>query len=270
MIKTESLKKTEKISSATYLITGFFDDKEPLKWKLRSLASDLVSVSIFIKDSEVLREEKTLSDIRKLMLEISALFAVAKNAGLVSDMNYEILNRELDKFLLALVGEGNVLAAQTSPVLSENFFFVPKELTASADTHIKDKTESGREILKDAVSASERVARETAPRPDESASTNGFQLLPSVPKKAEDSRGSSKEVRDANLKDFGAVAVKKNGRQSVIINLLKRKKEIMIKDVSPLIDGVSEKTIQRELLAMVRMGILRKEGEKRWSRYSLA
>ncbi|MEK7148242.1 MAG: hypothetical protein AAB758_03000, partial [Patescibacteria group bacterium] len=72
------------------------------------------------------------------------------------------------------------------------------------------------------------------------------------------------------LREFGAVSVKKNSRQSVIIGLLKRKKEIMIKDVSPLISGCSEKTIQRELLAMVSGGILRKIGEKRWSKYSLA
>ena len=72
------------------------------------------------------------------------------------------------------------------------------------------------------------------------------------------------------LKEFGAVSVKKNSRQSIIIGLLKRKKEIMIKDVSPLISGCSEKTIQRELLAMVAAGILKKIGEKRWSRYTLA
>ena len=72
------------------------------------------------------------------------------------------------------------------------------------------------------------------------------------------------------LKEFGAVAVKKNSRQSIIISLLRRKKEIMIKDVSPLIHGCSEKTIQRELLSMVDKGILKKIGEKRWSRYSLA
>lgn len=72
------------------------------------------------------------------------------------------------------------------------------------------------------------------------------------------------------LKNYGAVSVKKNSRQSIIINVLKRKKEIMIKDVVPLINGCSEKTIQRELLNMVHSGILRKIGEKRWSRYSLA
>jgi DNA-binding HxlR family transcriptional regulator len=72
------------------------------------------------------------------------------------------------------------------------------------------------------------------------------------------------------LKEFGAVSVKKNSRQSTIIALLKRKKEIMIKDVSPLIPGCSEKTIQRELSEMVETGILRKLGAKRWTRYTLA
>ncbi|NCN08031.1 hypothetical protein GW944_00480, partial [Candidatus Parcubacteria bacterium] len=81
---------------------------------------------------------------------------------------------------------------------------------------------------------------------------------------------NSTEKKTKDLKNFGAVSVKKNSRQSIIINVLKRKKEIMIKDISPLIDGCSEKTIQRELLAMVNSGILKKEGEKRWSRYSLA
>ena len=74
----------------------------------------------------------------------------------------------------------------------------------------------------------------------------------------------------SSLKEFGAISVKKNSRQNIIITILKRKKEIMIKDVSPIISGCSEKTIQRELLAMVQAGILRKVGEKRWSRYSLA
>ena len=44
----------------------------------------------------------------------------------------------------------------------------------------------------------------------------------------------------------------------------------MIKDVAPLISGCSEKTVQRELGEMVASGILRKIGEKRWSRYTLA
>lgn len=78
------------------------------------------------------------------------------------------------------------------------------------------------------------------------------------------------EVSKPILKKFGAVSVKKNGRQSTIIAILKRKKEVMIKDIMPLIDGCGEKTIQRELTEMVRLGILKKIGDKRWSRYTLS
>jgi hypothetical protein len=244
MLKTETLKKTEKIASAAYLITGFFDDKEPLKWKLRMLSSKLVSASVSIKDNVLAREENVVSQIQKNLLEMSSLFTIAKNAGLVSEMNHSILSGEISK----LAGS---LAEVEAPALNEEFFFVPKNIEAPRPVNIKDK--SSVELVPRAADV--REAREYLPT---------FKAVDKAPKTQEHPH------RDSNLREFGAVAVKKNSRQSVIINLLKRKKEIMIKDVSPLIDGVSEKTIQRELLSMVGQGILRKEGEKRWSRYSLA
>ena len=44
----------------------------------------------------------------------------------------------------------------------------------------------------------------------------------------------------------------------------------MIKDLTPVIKGCSEKTIQRELATLVDKGIVNKEGERRWSVYSMA
>ncbi len=249
MLKTEALKKTEKIAAATYLITGFFDDKEPLKWKLRMLSSRLVSSSLSLKDNVSLKEEKVAQDIQKLLLEMSSLFNVAKHAGLVSDMNHEIFSKELDKFATSIAGDLESVLDPNAPVLTENFFTVPKELPERVPTQaFKDN------LLPELSEIRNRVSFERA---RETSNQTNIAKTDSAPK-------------DKNLRDFGAVAVKKNSRQSIIINLLKRKKEIMIKDVSPLIEGVSEKTIQRELLAMVDQGIIKKEGEKRWSRYSLA
>jgi DNA-binding HxlR family transcriptional regulator len=37
-----------------------------------------------------------------------------------------------------------------------------------------------------------------------------------------------------------------------------------------MIRGVSEKTIQRELGALIESGLVMKQGERRWSVYSLA
>lgn len=58
------------------------------------------------------------------------------------------------------------------------------------------------------------------------------------------------------------------GRKDQIVKLMEQGKEYSIKDIFQQVPGVSEKTIQRELLAMVELGILAKKGERRWSTYS--
>jgi hypothetical protein len=65
------------------------------------------------------------------------------------------------------------------------------------------------------------------------------------------------------------VQEKKSERQVSIINALKGHSSLTIKDFTKIIKDCSEKTIQRELLAMVDSGLIKKEGERRWSRYSL-
>ncbi|MFZ2522150.1 MAG: hypothetical protein WAX44_01030 [Minisyncoccia bacterium] len=61
----------------------------------------------------------------------------------------------------------------------------------------------------------------------------------------------------------------KSNRQNIIINLLRRKKELTIKDIAQVVKDCSEKTIQRELISLISMGAIRKTGERRWSKYSL-
>ena len=206
---SDTNQRSQKLASAVYLITGFFTDQEPLKWQLRALSTDLVSNKV--KDKYFVAKE------------ILTLFTLAKQAGLVSDLNYEILLNELIKLQHEVE---KPLELMFSRELTEP---KPMVITRKIAEPIKDNN-----------------------------------LLPSV----EDVMVGTSESK--KLKGFGAVSVKKNGRQSTIITILKRKKEIMIKDVSPLISGCSEKTIQRELSEMVTGGVLRRIGEKRWSRYTLA
>lgn len=62
---------------------------------------------------------------------------------------------------------------------------------------------------------------------------------------------------------------KRTNRQEMIINLLKKKADLNIKDIAQYVRGCSEKTVQRELISLIEAGIVKKEGERRWSRYSL-
>lgn len=62
---------------------------------------------------------------------------------------------------------------------------------------------------------------------------------------------------------------KKKGRREEILAVLSGKPGAYIKDISVLIRGVSEKTIQRELQALVQEGRVTKSGERRWTTYTL-
>lgn len=59
-------------------------------------------------------------------------------------------------------------------------------------------------------------------------------------------------------------------RSATILSLIKKQESVSVRDVAALIQDVSEKTLQRDLLALAASGVLMKRGERRWSRYSLA
>jgi hypothetical protein len=61
----------------------------------------------------------------------------------------------------------------------------------------------------------------------------------------------------------------RDGRRNIILSLLKEKSSLNVRDIAKSLPAISEKTIQRELLAMVAEGVLLKKGERRWSVYSL-
>lgn len=252
-------KKTQKLVSALYLITGFLPENEPLKWKLRRLGSELLSSSILLKEG-VSKKDKAVLDIRSQVLEVTALFSVAKQAGMISDMNFEIVNREFSLLLNSISLSSESYGDDTS-TLRPGFFHV--EQIAQNKTSLSEAKDVREESMD--IKDKNKMFSEATPAA-ELLNINEYLSH----KKSETHSESKSPKETSGFKEYGAVAVKKNSRQSTIISLLKRKKEIMIKDVSPLIAGCSEKTIQRELLAMVHLGILKKEGEKRWSRYSLA
>ncbi|MDB5188997.1 MAG: seg [Candidatus Nomurabacteria bacterium] len=59
----------------------------------------------------------------------------------------------------------------------------------------------------------------------------------------------------------------KSKRQDTILSFINERKSVGIKDIAALFSDTSEKTIQRELGALVSSGKITKRGEKRWSIY---
>jgi DeoR/GlpR family transcriptional regulator of sugar metabolism len=75
-----------------------------------------------------------------------------------------------------------------------------------------------------------------------------------------------RQIKDTAQSDKGHI----KDRRDAVLSVIQNKGSVSIKDISTLIRGVSEKTIQRELGALIESGVVVKRGERRWSTYSLA
>jgi hypothetical protein len=226
-------RKIEKLIAAIYILTAYFSDEEPSKWVLRNLFTRLLHACLLLKSSSHSHSAKLINEIRGNIVEIISILDVVSAGGLISSMNVIIFKRELQILLghiSNIVLEKEKNENSTSEALGEKYIET-KEETSS----IKDKID----VLYD-----------------------------------ENELGDSKlpiglSEKDEKLRDFSSVAVKRNKRQSIIVALIKKKKEIIIKDVSEVLKDCSEKTIQRELQNLVKEGIVKRRGARRWTRYSL-
>ena len=81
----------------------------------------------------------------------------------------------------------------------------------------------------------------------------------STPKTSVDAKKDIKDSRESKST---------TGRSQQILDILKFGGTLGIKDITSNLPQYSEKMIQRELLDLVSLGKVQKEGEKRWSKYS--
>jgi predicted HTH transcriptional regulator len=60
-----------------------------------------------------------------------------------------------------------------------------------------------------------------------------------------------------------------NSRKDKILELLKDNNSKTIGEIKPFFDDISEKSVQRDLIDLVKTGKLATEGEKRWRKYKI-
>jgi hypothetical protein len=214
-------KKTEKLTTAVYMVTNLFSDSEPMKWALRGKVSDMLSFVLGYKNILPVQHVDFLHTLKTRVLSIVSLLEVASKSGLVSRMNFSILQEEFFNLITILDESGSKNETSKETALPSTFFDVPT---------------SGRE------------------RADFSQNSPASSI----------DQGGIKDIS----KPFDT-SFKKTNRQTIILGLLKKKKELSIRDIAQTIRDCSEKTIQRELALLTVKGLIRKEGEKRWSRYQL-
>ncbi len=248
-------KKAEKLAIATYMISNFFTPEEPLKWSFRKVVGELLKDTIALSSASLAVKDSLVRTLSSKLVELTSLYEVAHKAGFISEMNFTIIVGELDKMLELLDKREGSQTSTKNISFDESFFGVENPKIDNKDV-----------LNKNSNSASLPGSEYSLLRGYPQAVNSSHQEMENKKYEIKNAaKPTANFIKDNNiLKDI------KDKRQNIIIALVKKHRTLTIKGFTGVIKDCSEKTIQRELLALVAKGILKKEGERRWSTYSLA
>lgn len=248
--------KTDKLVTALYMVTDIIDKDEPLRNKLRTLGTEIISDMRSLEQS--MAGNMASVTLRKVE-DIVSFLDLAHTMNIVSEMNGDILRKEFFKLkqsILDSFGKDQILNKKVDLAEFLNSEFPPlldKEgagggnslITTSPFGH--SSSTRRREVPKGHVSLGVQKADTLLKAIKGISGVHNFDLL-------------KKQRRDDILNIIKILG------GSATIKDIKDKVHALPGQVGSL-DSHSEKTLQRELVSMVASGVLKKEGSKRWSRY---
>ena len=235
-----TLEKTLRIASVTLKLTSFMESGNTIREDIERTAMGLVKDAASFAHSD-----RSRRSFEAGVATLSALLTTASYVGLVSVKNVMVLNDELSALITTTANIGTLSGrtymeadAFSVELPQELFMSEPKGSMPSYKGHVTDDVRTARPSMQ-----APRVER-----PYQTSSTPEAQRPPRYAERVQE--------------------VQKD-RRATILGLLQRKDRITVKDVANVVRDCSEKTIQRELAALVSQGVLKREGERRWSTYSL-
>jgi hypothetical protein len=130
-------KKTERIAGALYMMTNFFATNEPLKWTIREEAIGLIKDIASLAQSSLSAQETIIRSVTGRVCTLSSLLHTAHIAGFISNMNAEVLHKELNQLLHKIEEKDSGRHSVRALSFAADFFEV-KEKEEVHKGHIKD------------------------------------------------------------------------------------------------------------------------------------
>lgn len=263
-------KKTERIVSAIYMVTKNLPDSEPLKTELRAVGLDFIKDILSPSERALFSGQEYLHLATADLARLLSLLNVAYVADFISTMNFSLFRKEVEGLLSALENKGKSGSLLTAPLFPPDFFDVSLEKLSVSEPELE--TGDMRAVSRLDVGAKtegENDRPATAPsRISKGHEIVGKKNVLYKKPKILGLKERSPVGRKSHMTRFVIEKVNEE-RKQMILKLLSGKDSATMKDFLFAVKGCSEKTIQRRLLELVRDGLLKREGEKRWSAYSL-
>jgi hypothetical protein len=164
---------------------------------------------------------------------------------------------------------------KTAEVLASLFSLLSRIRMAALAGELQQET--ALILLQELEQVTERIASDAHPSPFLSAQNFSVPPLAEIGAEPISAPRISPATLKDNLKGHGKGHksykgqkghVSTENRMSLILNYIRtQNSRASIRDISKVVTDCSEKTIQRELATLIAQGLVRKEGERRWSVY---
>lgn len=237
--------KSERLSVAIYLISNLMVLDEPIKWQLRQSSLNLLKSIMSLSKASLASRNISFREIGSDLSHLISLYEISYRSGFISIMNFQIIDNELKKMADFVSKIENEEFENRSALFNQDFF--QKNISqVNTIKNQKDINNIGRELYRTSI------------------------IKDSLSKRQYGNMSFIKKTPDlSKTLDNSLISLDRNKRREKILSIIRQKDNVSVKDITKILKDISEKTIQRELISMVESGVLLKEGERRWSRYSL-
>ncbi|MBI5045734.1 MAG: DeoR family transcriptional regulator [Candidatus Niyogibacteria bacterium] len=261
--------KVGKITEALYRVTDLFPDEEPLKWLLREQGVKIFNNLQALDRSDLHSRVKNIDAASQIISRMLGSLELSSAGTFISGLNFEVLRREYSALHDFIDGKKESLLPQPIGFFADlgkpaPIFFGELTPSPSDITTLSSRTTENAEIIKGHISDNGQKSVKNSNGPqgglmDMRNLARKKEIIIDAPRKYENIGG----VNGNNESDI------KLDRQQKIFEFIRHNGWVGVGEVAKIFtDGISEKTIQRDLMFMADSGILRKAGDKRWRRYA--
>ncbi len=263
-------KKSERLATALYLVTSFLSDSEPLKFRLRSLSIELVQKTGSVRYGGTMSDRALFEDTQRSITETLYLLELAFITDIISEMNFTVLKREYATLRDSIEVKKVSRESRTDSVLGDTFFGSTFHEPAPKGSPLN--LQKGEPLDFSHIKPTTYNLQPTNSIGHSKGQTNIKLSDTNIESKGQGHHLNLQKGVPLELASFSTrtASIQKDARTTRILKLIKDNREVSIKDIANHFPELSEKTIQRELVSLTETKVLKKSGERRWSRYTLA
>jgi flagellar motor protein MotB len=231
------IKKTERIVYGVYLLSAFIPRTEVLHGDLKRTTHALLKQASQFAHTTGIKTTQ-IDDVHASLQYLSSLLSLSCLSGYISESNIEIFKSEI-----------NYLHKHVEELST-------KAVSESQQMHVRQDMF----VVGQVKQAKPQATQQTPLKDKEARSAPGMSFI------KDKERPQTKPLTPSTKQ----TEMPKEDREEKIIQVIRDKGTVSIKDISSVVFDCSEKTIQRTLQTLIDKGQVTKEGERRWAKYSLA